>query len=521
MAGPATTTTAAKPEFVALILAGTNGARFHPLSSPSHPKHLLPVAGIPILVRQLHVLAASAFSECIVALAHDDAATAALLKDVEGCVAVDSAKSNQFIFQESLQVTLHQLPEECCGSVQALRNLEEASVISSPDSHLMVLPGDLVLTDKSVLEQLANTHRHGNDTIGYCTTKLKARNNASSSKTACTMLLADVGEKDENGIPLKESSKAKKNGLSREEEQVEYIALCTTNDPKSAPRVIWKQSKLDVEEDEDMVGSTPKLMLPKPRLRGGVTRVRTDWHDVHVYIFSPWVRQQLLAARSSASFVSIKDDLIPLLVDCQFHGVASAFGTTEEAKEIFNATFGSAAEGGTGGGENNDDDMMTGDADGVSNSLSFTVRAQVFEGSKVMRACTLPAYLVACRETVSMALADVEASKKNTCLMLPKEAALNTKFNSVVLKEAALGEKNQIRSSVVGSGTKLGAKCKLNNVVLMDNATIGDNVILQNAVLGENCVIGENCSLSHVRVAHGQVVPPGTKEKGDLSMDEI
>lgn len=456
----------APPEFLALILAATAGARLYPLASVSHPKHLFPVAGITLLVRQLRVLAATDFSECVIALAHSDKHTANSLKEVEG---IQQLTTNSFQLNKSLKLTLHHLPENCSGSLQALRNVDEASIIP-PSSHVVIIPGDLVVTDISVLKNLANTHRRCSSEEG--------------EKTACTMLLADVGEEDENGIPLKESSKAKKNGFSREEDQIEYIALSLDN----TPRVVWKQSKIDVEEDEDMVGTSPKLILPKPRLRSGA-RVRTDWYDVHVYVLSPWIRH-LCAARSS--LVSLQGDLIPLLVDSQFQGVESAFGDQSEAKEAFGKAFPEGDE-------------------------SFSVRANVFNGSKVMRACTLPAYLVACRDTVSQVISgNTEASA-----MLPKDANVNSKFNSIVLKDVRLGDKNQIKSSVVGSGTKFGAKCKLNNVVIMNNATIGDNVILQNAVLGEGCVIGDNCSLSYVRVAHGKEIVSGTKEKGDLFMDEI
>lgn len=473
------------PEFVALILAATIGARMYPLASPSYPKHLLPVAGIALLIRQLHVLDACGFSECVVAVANEDKSTGALLKEIDG---IQQISSTSFMFRSTLKITIHQLPEDCSGSMQALSNIEEGSVFAS-SSHVVVLPGDLVITDKTILEQLANTHRQG-----Y----------THESKTACTMLLTDVGEEDENGIPLKESSKAKKNGLSRDEDQIEYIALSIA--PNSTPRVVWKQSKIDVEEDEDMIGSSPKLILPKPRLRyGSVTRVRTDYQDVHVYILSPWVRH-LCAARPS--LVSIKGDLIPLLVENQFQGVESAFGDQEEAKAIYQSTFPTDV-----GGE----DLFESIASDIQ---MFAVVAQVVSGAKAMRACNPSAYLVACRETVTLGLSD-SSSESNQWMKFPKDASLNAKFNSIIMKEVELGEKNQIKSSVIGTGSKLGAKCKLNNVVIMKNVTIGDNVILQNAVLGEGCIIGENCSLSYVRVAHGKVIPAGTKEKGDLSMDEI
>jgi hypothetical protein len=141
-----------------------------------------------------------------------------------------------------------------------------------------------VVFEASAIQKLVDTHRQG-------------------SQTACTMLLADVAEEDEHGVPLKESAKQKKGGLAREEEDIDYIALSytstDTSTPVTPPRVVWKQSKIDVETDEDYVGTTPKLVLPKPRLRHGVTRVRTEWSDLHVYAFSPWVRRLISLERIS------------------------------------------------------------------------------------------------------------------------------------------------------------------------------------------------------------------------------
>jgi translation initiation factor eIF-2B subunit gamma len=425
-----------------------------------------------MVVRQLHALKECGFIHCVLATAHEDKVTYGVLKQVDG---LQHISGNSFLLKDSLAVTLHQLPEDCAGSLQALKNIEDLSLFS-PSSHVVVLPGDLVITDSSVIKDAANSHRQG-----YSETL----------ETACTVLLADVGEEDENGIPLKESAKAKKNGLSREEDMIEYIGLSMDISSSSfIPRVVWKQSKIDVEEDVDMVGTTPKLVLPKPRLRfGGLTRVRTDWHDIHVYILSPWVRKLCLAR---PTLFSIKDDLVPLLVEAQFRGIESAFGDQEAARESF---------------RNDEIDKV------------FAVRAHVFDGLKAMRASTLPAYLVACREIVKLSLS---AGKHSALYVsLPDGSNVNAKFHSAIIKGAEMGDKVQIKSSVVEAGTKFGAKCKLNNVVVLANTIVGENVVLQNAVVGEGCTIGENCSLSNVRVGHGKVIAPGTKEKGDLSLDEI
>jgi NDP-sugar pyrophosphorylase family protein len=463
------------PEFAILILAARPGARMHPLALPSYPKHILPVSGVSLLARQLHVLLECGFSNCIVAIADDDTRTTSLLQELDQ---IKKNSSSCFTLKDHLSIEIFQLPDDCSGSMQALRCLEMNSMFS-PSSHIIVIPGDLVLTDTEVLEKLANAHRNGNL--------------QDDDKVGCTMLFSHVGEEDEHGIPLKESAKAKKNGFSRDEDQIEFTALAM--DINLAPRVIWKQSKIDVEDDEDMIGKSPKLVLPKPRLRcGSFTTVRTDYLDVHAYVLSPWIRNLCMARKS---MVSIKDDLIPLLIEYQFQDIESAFGEEEEAKLLFQHAFFSAITG--------EDTMES----SLQQTPTFSVRAVVVEGAKAMRACTVPAYLIACRETMLMGHNNLN------------DANYNHKFNSLIMKGAEIGEKSQIRSSVVGHGVRLGAKCKLNNVVIMDNAIIGENVILQNAVIGEACVVGENCSLSYVRVAHGKAISPGTKEKGELSMDEI
>eukprot|EP00543_Licmophora_paradoxa_P003342 CAMPEP_0202445650 /NCGR_PEP_ID=MMETSP1360-20130828/4421_1 /ASSEMBLY_ACC=CAM_ASM_000848 /TAXON_ID=515479 /ORGANISM="Licmophora paradoxa, Strain CCMP2313" /LENGTH=344 /DNA_ID=CAMNT_0049061981 /DNA_START=270 /DNA_END=1301 /DNA_ORIENTATION=- len=343
--------------------------------------------------------------------------------------------------------------------------------------------------ESSVLKQLAHAHRQGNL---IC-------DNTDKPKTACTMILADVGEQDDSGVPLKESSKAKKGGLAREEEDIEYIALSISRkNPELSSRVVWKQSKIDVEEDEDMVGKAPQLVIPKPRLRcGEITRVRRDWSDVHIYVISPWVRA-LWKARPS--LVSLQGDLIPLLVSRQFRGVKATFGRQEQAESVYAETFME---------EKNDEETNSEEVD----SEEYAVRAEVLDGSKVLRASTVPAYLIACRDIVIKSVAD--ENRENPCLVVPPDTNINTKFNSFILKGAELGEKCQVKSSTVGRNAKLGTKARLNNTLLMDNVHVGDNTILQNSIIGEGCVIGENCNLNDCQVPNGKVIPPGTKEKGE------
>lgn len=289
-----------------------------------------------------------------------------------------------------------------------------------------------------------------------------------------------------------------------------------------------KQSKVVVEEDEG-IGSTPKLVLPKGRFRhpGGPssTSIRTDLHDLHVYALSPWV-VKLLSVRSGLS--SLQKELVPLLISRQFRGVASAFGSTAlkaspEGREALDDVLSSSpfALGVSQQGRNSiadDSDHQFGGGDGPLSSPPFAVSAQVLDrisSRLTLRCSTIPAYLYGCREIVANAAkAGTDAQKT----IFPEGTHVNSKFQSILLPSSSVGEKVTLKSSTVGKGTKLGSRCRLNNVVIMDGASVGDHCILQNSVLGAGCVIGENCNLNDCQVAPGAEVPSLTKEKGESFM---
>jgi NDP-sugar pyrophosphorylase family protein len=496
------------PEFVAVVMAGTVGARLFPMTSPQHPKHMMPICGVPVVFRLLRCLEASGFSECVIAIAQDDDVTIpALTKEEQGFREVAS-KPNLVVQSTSTQMKVTVLRiGECPGSVEVLRQVEGAAVIPK-SSNIVVFPGDLVVFEASAIQKLVDTHRQG------LTTKAKPT-------TACTMLLADVGEEDEHGVPLKESAKQKKGGLAREEGDIDYIALSytSTDAPVHPPRVVWKQSKIDVESDEG-VGDTPKLVLPKPRLRHGVTRVRTEWSDLHVYAFAPWVRRLILSRKN---LESIQCDLLPLLIARQFQGVVSAFGSKAD-KEILDDVLRTDPSLGSLGkpeGVNYDSprsSINTLSAMGNSGEQNpeFSILAHV--QNSALRASTIASYLYASKDVVTRAIQD----PSDPCLFMPVETSVSAKFHSVVLPENNVGDKKlTFKSSCVGRRCNLGDKCRLNNVVIMDDVTVGDNAILQNTIIGAGCKIGDNCNLNDCQVSPGKVIPSGTKAKSESFLDEM
>ncbi|CAB9512992.1 Translation initiation factor [Seminavis robusta] len=510
------------PEYVAVVLASSAGSRLFPITSNELPKHMMPVGGIPVLSRLLTAIEASGFQECVVVLARDDPVTMPHLKadllnnentnsgscaddTMTGSYRISSSKPNVVVMESNshMKITILTLQEECEGSIDAVRQVETIGAVPKA-SNMMVLPGDLVVFDPSVISNICDTHRQ------------------EGIPTVCTVLLADVGEQDEHGAPLKESAKAKKGGLARDEDDIEYIALSySSSNAASAPRLVWKQLKADVYESQAISSETPKLKLPKPLLRmGGMTRLRTDWNDVHVYVFSPWVRRLIVERKS---LLTIQGDLLPLLISRQFQGVSKTFGRQVEEEVVRDVLLTSPDLASLAGGPTDDGDG--GGRPSVSQSAvantDYDILAHVQD--EAVRAQTISSYLHASREVLNQACATPEegptSSKPNPCLQLPPNTLVRSKFHSILLPGATTGDKVTIKSTSVGRNCKLGAKCRLNNVVLMDDVTIGNNVTLQNTIVGAKSTIGDNCSFNDCQVAPGVTVPSGEKAKGETFSD--
>jgi translation initiation factor eIF-2B subunit gamma len=562
------------PEFVALVLASTIGTRLFPMTSEESPKSMLPVAGIPLLFRLLKKLQqdddddddggtptttqnirwsvmSSAINETCVVV-NDEAHLLKIVQDAttlygyattttttttsdESMMTLtttttatttttsSSKQTKNKIIKEGTAVRLQSKMESkkkltivniagkepCSGSVEAIRRVEQMNLIPSK-SNIIVLPGDLVILEydpnrvdgalTNPLVQLAMKHQKGGAGGG--------------GTVACTVLLSDVGEVDEqSGLPLKESAKSKKGLLARDEEEIDYIGLSSSS-KNNIERIIFKQSKLDVEEDKDMTGDSPKLRIPRFRIQQcSSLRVRTDWNDLHVYCLSPWVRN-LLVSRND--LISLQTDLVPLLISRQWRGVASTFGSQADPKHVEEVLQ-------THWPKNTatnivSSTMEVSSSTGDENPLEYTVNAHVITNKSVFRSHSIGGYLYANRE-LAHGFSQSE-SQKNSSIFLPLGATLHAKFQSVVLPGCKIADKVAFKSSVVGAKCTIGAKCRLNNVVLHDHVSLGDNTILQNTVVGSHCRIAENCTLNDCQVAAHKSIPAGTKKKGAAFIDD-
>jgi NDP-sugar pyrophosphorylase family protein len=561
--------------FVAVVLAPSfsrdNGSaaagdddRLACLTAPDTlAEHLLPVAGIPILVRLVTALQAAGFADAVIVLDSKDTSTRTTLVSTLHGVTVDKDSGISNVHETeagsgigsnitrlswlNMTLTLLTLDTPCRSDGEALRRVQESNLIAA-DRHLLVVPGDLVVPATGrPLRELLHMHRLSftswDTTFGMGTTTAKQGEQRGVAPAGCSILLTHVGATDEKGHPLKESAKQKKGLLSRDEEDIDYMAM--TGDGQ----LVWKQPKLDVEDDKEMVGSTPKLVLPKarlPRLRlsnsgtSTALRVGTEWNDVQCYCLAPWVRR-LLVVRTAPLLQSLRHDLLPLLIQRQFKGMAATLGRHVALETIESLIMDSTSSVGSTTAHHvaTRADVSTGlppEKTKLPQRVDYSVLARVTTDTLVVRATSIAAYLYANREVThaiaaspppptttprgAQTLPPVVVAKPGASFAVPEGTLVHAKMHSIVLSDCQLAEKVTFKASVVGRHCQLGTNCRLNNVVLHDDVVVGDQTMLQNTIVGHHAVIGDNCSLNDCQVGANVSVPSGTKAKGEAFMQE-
>jgi len=217
------------PRVCALILATTTGARLFPMTSTELPKHILPIAGIPCILRLLESL--EGLPQVVVAISAEDSVTLPLLQksDLGGQEPVEIVSEDNNVTVLSVKgklqtLTVIRLSSACFGTVDALREVEETKVVHV-SSRLVVIPGDLVFFQKNInLDPLLRP----------------------PSESDCAVLLVDVGEVDEHGIPLKESVKVSTAGILwlmyMDRPVVQLIVAFPSSDCRQR-KVVWQETK--------------------------------------------------------------------------------------------------------------------------------------------------------------------------------------------------------------------------------------------------------------------------------------
>lgn len=95
------------------------------------------------------------------------------------------------------------------------------------------------------------------------------------------------------------------------------------------------------------------------------------------------------------------------------------------------------------------------------------------------------------------------------------KTAANVGADAMVGEGTVLGEKTNVKRSVIGSNCVVGKRVKLTGSIVLDNVTIEDDLQLENCIIGHDSIIRSKCKLTSCYVESTNEVAKGTQSKGD------
>ena len=108
----------------------------------------------------------------------------------------------------------------------------------------------------------------------------------------------------------------------------------------------------------------------------------------------------------------------------------------------------------------------------------------------------------------------------------PKDkTSANIGVDCLIGENTSVGEKTNVKRTIVGSSCNIGKRVKLTGCLILNNTTIEDDVQLENCILGNGVIIRSKLRLTNCNVESSLEVAKGTHSKGDtllcLSLEGI
>ncbi|XP_022731525.1 translation initiation factor eIF-2B subunit gamma-like [Durio zibethinus] len=452
-------------DFQVVVLAGGTSKNLTPLVSKEVPKPLLPVANRPLLYYVLHQLEQSNLKDLIVVVEGEDAA-----------LLVGSWISGTFV--DRLHVEIAAVPEDI-GTAGAIRAISHH--LTTKD--ILVVSGDLVSDVPP--GAVAATHR---------------RHDAVVTAMLCSVPVSGPSESGSSGG----KDKAKKPG------RYDIIGL----DP-------GKQFLLHIATGAEIEKDT---RLQKHILHAvGQMEIRSDLMDAYMYAFKRSVLQEVLDQKDT--FQSLKHDVLPYLVQSQLKSEALLNGIPQ-AEENGNEKFSS---------QNNQvlvsqilfnssipsfHKISSVDPDGSASIRTHKCCAYIASSSSYcMRLNSIQAFMDINRDVTGEAdylLSNTSSDHNNVIGPSPKLGTKTTVGPHCMLGEGSeMGDKCQVKRSVIGRHCRIGSHVKVVNSVVMNHVTIGDGCIIQGSVICSNVQLQERVVLKDCQVGAGFVVTAGSEYKGE------
>ncbi|KAJ2998907.1 hypothetical protein HDV02_003882 [Globomyces sp. JEL0801] len=249
-------------------------------------------------------------------------------------------------------------------------------------------------------------------------------------------------------------------------------------------------SKADLRHDDLEVRTSILSKFP-------MVRLYSQLRDAHLYIFKKWVIN--LIAKNT-DLVSVKADLIPLLIECQHRKlVYDREGIEEYLNETPSDIFHKAR-------------LLS--HSGTQNSQGIVCTAFVHKQGFTARANTIGSYCEINKTVV-----------KNLQAPVPTTAEINPKTqigsDCLVGDGSKIGERCSIKRSVLGNHVQIGKNCKITNSIIMDYACIEDGVKLDSCVICKSGKVSTGSELKDCEVGGKFIVAKDTRAKSEQLVQDM
>ncbi|XP_077240154.1 transferases/nucleotidyltransferase [Tasmannia lanceolata] len=452
-------------DFQVVVLAGGTSKNLVPLVSKDFPKALLPVANRPVISYVLELLEASNLKDLIVVVEGKDAA-----------LRVGGWISGAFV--DRLHVEVAEIPEDV-GTAGALRAV--AHHLTAKD--ILVVSGDLVCDVPP--GAVAAAHR---------------RHDAAVTALLCTPPVSGPSETGSSGG----KDKAKKSG------RYNIIGLDPTRQ-----FLLFVATGAEIEKD---------IRVQKSIFRAvGQMEIRSDLMDAHLYAFKRNVLQEVL--NQQVAFQSIKQDVVPYLVRSQLRSEVSSSGVPQE-EEGWNERDAS---------QNNQtwrSHHLTSSTPGFHELYAVGPNGSAAVQRRTHKCCayiasknkycarlnSIQAFSDINRDVIGEAashLSGYSFSVHNNIIHSTAELGSKTTVgpNCMLGQGSQLGDKCNVKRSVIGSHCRIGSNVKIFNSVVMNHVTIEDGCSVQGSVICSNVHLQERVVLKDCQVGAGYVVTAGSEHK--------
>ncbi|KAI8985928.1 nucleotide-diphospho-sugar transferase [Pilobolus umbonatus] len=262
--------------------------------------------------------------------------------------------------------------------------------------------------------------------------------------------------------------------------------------------LVYKAERSEVED----FSMRMSLLNKFPRVR-----VYTQLQDARLYIFKKWIID-VIAAKDNIE--SISEDLIPLLVKCQYQRKLVEREGIEKYAVNYDNILANALSLSTTQSANIEVDSSNKDPINSDFKSPVTSYIYVYRDGFCGRGNTIASYSelnrYATKQGVPIARVPITAE------VAPRTQVGN---DSIIGEYTKIDERSSVKKSCVGAHCVIGKNVKIANSVIMDYVVIGDNAKIDGCVICNNATILDKASMKDCDVASGYQVDKESQLKGE------